>query len=154
MHIDEVATFKLDFISNPRPSGYGAPDCEIYLPNVVAAYLVEFEQDPQHLVRDCQRSRDLLPVFLDAGWEFCRRGVLRPAEVNGSLLATPAGFEPATFSYLPCRYFRSSPLSACWVRLRLFRYSAIAAKISFLTFSIVRSSRCRMPTISLTFLGC
>ncbi len=39
------------------------------------------------------------------------------------------------------RYFGPSSLSARWVRLRSLRYSAIAPKISFLTFSIVRSSR-------------
>jgi hypothetical protein len=42
----------------------------------------------------------------------------------------------------PLRHFRSSSSFARWVRLRSFRYSAIAPKISFLTFSIVRSSRC------------
>jgi hypothetical protein len=37
---------------------------------------------------------------------------------------------------------------------RSFRYSSIARMISFLIFSIVRSSRRRIPTSSLTFLGC
>jgi len=54
----------------------------------------------------------------------------------------------------PFRYFGSFLLSVRSVCLRSFRYSAIAPKISFLTFSIVRSSRCWIPTFSLTFSGC
>ena len=37
---------------------------------------------------------------------------------------------------------------------RSFRYSSIARMISFLTFSIVTSSRRWIPISSLTFLGC
>jgi hypothetical protein len=54
----------------------------------------------------------------------------------------------------PLRYSGSSLLSARWLRLRSFRYSAIAPKISFLIFSIVRSSRFWIPTFSLTFTAC
>lgn len=82
MHADEAAAFILDFIRSPRPSAYGAPDCELYLPNIIAAYLVEREHIPQHSVRDHRRMSELLPIFLDAAWEFCRRGIFRPAEVN------------------------------------------------------------------------
>ncbi len=38
MHTDEAAAFLLDFIAHPRPSAYGAPDCEIYLPNVINSF--------------------------------------------------------------------------------------------------------------------
>lgn len=55
---------------------------DVYVPNVVAAYLAEVEKIPQHLVRDHQRGRELTPFFFDAAWELCRRGILRPGVPN------------------------------------------------------------------------
>jgi hypothetical protein len=84
MHIEDVVAFIVDFIASPRPSLYGDYGYDIYLPNVIAAYLTENEQIPQHLVRDHQRGRDLASLFLDAAWELVRRGVLRPGVGSGA----------------------------------------------------------------------
>jgi hypothetical protein len=105
MHTDEAAAFILDFIGNPRASAYGAPDCEIYLPNVIAAHLVEREQVPQHSVRDHSRMRELLPIFLDTAWEFCRRGILRPAEVNNRVEGRGFSITSAGRAWLDAKSF-------------------------------------------------
>lgn len=85
MHTDEAAAFIFDFVAYPRPRAYGGPECEIYLPNIIAAYLVEHENISQHSVRDHRRINELLPIFLDTAWELCRRGIIRPAEVNNRM---------------------------------------------------------------------
>jgi len=80
MHTDDAIAFIVDFISKPRSSGgYGTYGYEIYLPNVIAAYLMEVEQIPEHLstLRGGQRARELSPYFLDAAWTLCRQGILR-----------------------------------------------------------------------------
>jgi hypothetical protein len=78
MHIEDASTFIVDFIAKPRsPAAYSGYSYDVYVPNVIAAYLAEIEKIPRHLVRDHQRGRELTPFFLDAAWELCRRGVLR-----------------------------------------------------------------------------
>jgi hypothetical protein len=82
LHIDDATTFLVDFLRRPHPSGgYSSYGYEIYLPNVVTAYLTEVEKTPEHLsgVRNGTRARDLSPHFYDAAWDLCRRGVLRPS---------------------------------------------------------------------------
>lgn len=83
MHIEDAAAFILDFIAKPRASGaYSDYGYDVYVPNTVAAYLMEIEKIPQHLARDHPRGRELTPIFFDAVWDFCRRGVLRPGVPN------------------------------------------------------------------------
>jgi hypothetical protein len=83
MHIEDAAAFILDFIAKPRAAAaYSDYGYDIYVPNVIAAYLADIEKIPQHLVRDHHRGRELTPIFFDAAWELCRRGVLRPGVPN------------------------------------------------------------------------
>lgn len=81
MHIDDAASYLLEYIRTPRSAdGYPSYGYEIYLPNVVAGYLVEVERNTTHhsQLRDSQRARELSSTFYDAAWDLCRRGILRP----------------------------------------------------------------------------
>jgi hypothetical protein len=83
MHIDDAAAFLVDFLRAPRPDhGYSTYGYDIYLPRVVVAYLQEIERSPEHLLNsnlyNSPRAADLSPFFLEAAWELCRRGILRP----------------------------------------------------------------------------
>jgi hypothetical protein len=81
MHTDDAAAFLVDYMRNPRSSdGYPSYGYEIYLPNVISAYLVEVEHTTQHhsQIRGSERARAVSPMFYEAAWELCRRGVLRP----------------------------------------------------------------------------
>jgi hypothetical protein len=80
MHIDDAAAFLVDFPRKPRPDhGYSTYGYEIYLPRVVVAYLQEHERTPEHLLNyNSPRAADLSPFFLEAAWDLCRRGMLRP----------------------------------------------------------------------------
>jgi hypothetical protein len=83
MHIEDATAFIVDFIARPRTAAdYSDYGYDVYMPNVVAAYLADVEKIPQHLVRDHPRGRELTPFFFDAAWELCRRGALRPGVPN------------------------------------------------------------------------
>jgi hypothetical protein len=85
MNHEDAAAFILDFIARPRAAAaYSDFGYDVFVPNVIAAYLAEIEKIPQHLVRDHPRTRDLSALFLDAAWEFCRRGVMRPGVASGA----------------------------------------------------------------------
>jgi hypothetical protein len=89
--IDDAAAFLMDCILRPRPPrGYASYGYEIYLPNVIAAFLREIEGSSEIEVelRSSQRMRELSPYFYDAAWELCRRGILRPGiKVSGAQAA-------------------------------------------------------------------
>jgi hypothetical protein len=81
MEVEDAAAFIVDFIKNPRPAdGYPTYGYEIYLSNVIAAYLIEVEKSTEHhtSLRGSGRAREISPTFYDAAWALCRRGVLRP----------------------------------------------------------------------------
>lgn len=123
MHTDQAAAFMLDFIGNPCPSAYGAPDCEIYLPNIIAAYLVEFEQIPQHSVRDHHRVNELLPIFQDTAWEFCRRGIFRPAEVQHRLEGRGFSITSQGKLWLDTKSFEPILINPSWLGQLFERFS-------------------------------
>jgi hypothetical protein len=69
------------FVRTPRPShGYPAYGYEIYLPNVIAAYLKEAERTTEHesTLGTSTRACEFSPFFHEAAWHLCRRGILRP----------------------------------------------------------------------------
>ena len=81
MHVEDAAAFIVDCIAKPRASAaYSSYDYEIYVPNIIFNFLKEIEKPPGHKStwRDGPRVRELTPVFSEAAWELCRRGILRP----------------------------------------------------------------------------
>jgi len=74
---DEALEYLLDFAREPRPTDHSDYGYEIYLPNVVRAFFRETTGDVQ-----ANQVRDVSPLFLDAAWELCRMGVLRPNVVR------------------------------------------------------------------------
>jgi hypothetical protein len=81
MYVDDAAAFIVDCLQNPRPSdGYSTFGYDIWLPNVIVAYIIEVENSterPQSLHRG-RRADELSPFFYDAAWGLCRLGVFRP----------------------------------------------------------------------------
>ncbi len=81
MNAEDAAAFIVDCIAKPRPSaGYSTYGYEVYVPNFIAAYLSEVERPPGHesTWREGPRARELAPIFNEAAWDLCRRGILRP----------------------------------------------------------------------------
>ena len=49
MHIEDVTAFIVDFIARPwAAAAYSDYGYDVYVPNVVAAYLADLEKIPQH----------------------------------------------------------------------------------------------------------
>jgi hypothetical protein len=71
----------VDCIRNPRPDGYSKYGYEFYMPGAILTFIQEVEgstEHPSHIYGG-QRMRQLSPVFYDAAWSLCRRGILRPS---------------------------------------------------------------------------
>jgi hypothetical protein len=79
---DDAIAFLADYIRQPRPaSGYSSFGYDVYLPNVVLAYIVEIEGSAEHpsMIYNGLRSRQLSPLFYEVAWDLSRRGILRPS---------------------------------------------------------------------------
>jgi hypothetical protein len=93
VHVGDAAAFIVDFLRTLRPDdGYSTYGYEIYLPNVIAAYLKESEPvgagfNPHRN----PRVAELSPEFYEAAWDLCRRGILRPGIRRAGEQATPDG---------------------------------------------------------------
>jgi hypothetical protein len=58
-----------------QPFGY-----DVWLPEVIVAYIIEVEHSTEHLqnLYGGRRQTELSPLFYDAAWGLCRRGIFRP----------------------------------------------------------------------------
>jgi hypothetical protein len=95
--IDDAVAFLVDYLRTPRQSsGYPSYGYDVYLPNVVAAYIVEIEGSTEHhsAIYNGARSRQLSPFFYEAAWEFSRLGVLRPGvrQFDGHAVGSSEGY--------------------------------------------------------------
>jgi hypothetical protein len=77
-------------------SNYGY---ELYVPKVIRAYYREAQK--QDLRSGSEEERRLAPPFLDAAWELCRRGVLRPGVRTLHVQSTEDGSAGSGFSITP-----------------------------------------------------
>jgi hypothetical protein len=94
MHVEDAVIFIVNCIAKPRPaSPYSSYGYEVYVPNIIAAYLTEAEPgSARSTVRDSPRARELMPTFSEAAWDLCRRGILRPLLVAVLGLAVAVGW--------------------------------------------------------------
>jgi hypothetical protein len=81
MHVDDAAAFIVDCLQKPRSNdGYPSFGYNIWLPNVIVAYIREVEHSIEALpnLRGGRRVNQLSAFFYDAAWGLCRRGIFRP----------------------------------------------------------------------------
>jgi hypothetical protein len=99
MRSDEDALkLLISWLRKPPISQYGSYGYEVYLPALMHAYLA------QHGIRDSGAERTVVewsPHFYAAGWELCRRGILRPGIKQMGLQATPEGASGNGYSITP-----------------------------------------------------
>ena len=100
VHVDDAADFILDFLRAPRNDGYPTFGYEFWLPNIVVAFLREIEKNNEHDLHNSARANQLSPIFYDAAWGFCRRGILRPglAKMQGQATASGASGDGYTLT--------------------------------------------------------
>lgn len=85
--LEDSINFILLFLKDPavqrHAAGYGDPGYDVFLTSIVRAYLVHTVPPAQlQLEPMVAQRREELEVFLDAAWQLCRRGILRPGVRN------------------------------------------------------------------------
>jgi hypothetical protein len=76
MKLEDATKLLIELLRNPDQGSFGKYGYEIYLPALLKTYFVK-QQEIQLQDTD-QKLYELSPVFYEAGWELCRRGILRP----------------------------------------------------------------------------
>ena len=86
------------WLRQPDHGQYGSYGYEIYLPALLRTYLEE------HGIHNFQQERhlqEMIPVFYDAAWDLCRRGILRPGVRGWNAQATADGASGNGYSITP-----------------------------------------------------
>lgn len=83
----------------PAQSDYSSYGYEIYLPTIIRLHLEKEFQILHHQAEPYVES--LSPHFYAAGWELCRRGILRPGIIRHGKQATPDGASGNGYSITP-----------------------------------------------------
>jgi hypothetical protein len=89
----------VSFLREPRGTGYSSYGYELYLPNAIADYVLK--RDGAQGRYPEPEIRALSPIFYAAGWELCRRGVLRPGICEFGRQVVDEGSGGAGFTVTP-----------------------------------------------------
>jgi len=92
MNVDDATSYLLSYIREPRSGGHASYGYDVYIPNVIDAYVREHNPPDVPHQWNSPQSRELSPAFYAAAWDLCRRGIIRPgvrimgaqATANGS----------------------------------------------------------------------
>jgi hypothetical protein len=128
--LDEAIRFIANFARAPGPQRYPSYGYEIYLTNVIHAY--RRDVDGVHadgFLGQGQEARAMSPVFYEAAWELCRRGILRPGlkEVGGQ--ATDDGSSGNGYSITASgRAWLEQVDEAAFIPMEPGRFAAIIAR--------------------------
>lgn len=133
LDLDDAIQFIVRYIRSGKAANdmgsKGTYGYEIYLPVVMMAYLVE-TGTPLHQARDAIYSGQpvLSPIFYAAGWELCRRGILRPGIREAGAQATADGSSGNGYSITPFgREWLERAAAADYVPLEPLRFARMLA---------------------------
>ena len=91
---EDALKYIVEYLRNPPQSSYAKYGYGVYLPNIVRAFAPQLsEGSPQQAA--------LSRPFLDAAWELCRRGIIRPGVTEFHKQATQDGSAGSGFSVTP-----------------------------------------------------
>jgi hypothetical protein len=96
MKLEDATQLLIKLLRNPDHGEFASYGYGIYLPHVL---MTHFKKKG---IRDADAEwTELSPVFYDAAWELCRRGVLRPGVTHDGAQATPDGGAGNGYSITP-----------------------------------------------------
>lgn len=73
---EDSVNILVGWLRQPDHGDYSSYGYDSFLPNLLRIYLEQkFARDQQVLDREL---REQMPAFFAAGWDLCRRGILRP----------------------------------------------------------------------------
>jgi len=94
---EDAVKYVIDFLRNPRRHSYSDYGYDLYLNTMLTIYCqekygldVQFSEDTRKIIS---------PLFMDACWDLCRRGILRPfpRDIYGQGTSQGAGFSVTAF---------------------------------------------------------
>jgi hypothetical protein len=91
--IDDLVAFIVECLRDGRDGEFSNYGYELYIPNVVLAFIQGVEGNREHPsgIWNSARAVQLSSAFYDAAWVLCRQGVLRPSIQRSGLQATDDG---------------------------------------------------------------
>jgi hypothetical protein len=100
MNVEDAEKFLIAWLrdSSLRRSGYSSYGYKLYLPNVIRDYLSQQGHNPQQVEGQIEKQS---PYFYAAGWNLCRRGILRPGIRMYGAQATADGASGNGYSITP-----------------------------------------------------
>src|SRR5262245_5740338 len=100
MSTEQAEKFLVKWLRDPRvrKSQYSSYGYDVYLPNVMRDFLVHQGHDVHQADRE---FRIVSADFYAAGWELCRRGILRPGIRTYGVQETPDGSAGNGYSITP-----------------------------------------------------
>ncbi len=96
MKLEDATKLLIGFLRNSDHRSFSQYGYEVYLPDLLRFY---FEK--QGMKNAEQKLRELSPIFYAAGWELCRRGILRPGIKHYGAQATADGGAGNGYSITP-----------------------------------------------------
>jgi len=80
---EDAVRFIVDCLKKPRKTSYGDFGYDIYIPITIKLFLIEVKKIPEHNAHpDSGLGLELSPIFFDAAWALCQKGVIRPGVRN------------------------------------------------------------------------
>lgn len=101
MHQEDAMKIIVQFVREGPSGKHAAYGYDIYIPQVMRSYLASL-RIPDNSTDGYQQMLVLSPIFYDAAWELCRRGVIRPGVHTWREQATDEGSAGSGFSITPC----------------------------------------------------
>jgi len=96
---EDATTLLIEWLRSPDHGGYGQYGYDVFVPHLLRQYLQRHEGLSHHELE--HRVRELMPAFFAAGWELCRRGILRPGVNEYGAQATDQGNAGSGYSITP-----------------------------------------------------
>lgn len=94
--MEDASKLLIEFLREQDHGSFGQYGYELYLPALLITY---FRKKGFHDTD--QKLRELSPIFYDAAWELCRRGILRPGVKHHGAQATAAGASGDGYTITP-----------------------------------------------------
>ena len=99
MNQEDAIKFTIEVLKTEEPIVYKSYGYGVYIPKIIRKYVQEHEE-MQHGELE-MRAIELSPLFLNAAWELCRRGILRPGITKLNTQSTDDGSAGNGYSITP-----------------------------------------------------
>lgn len=99
MEQEDATSLLIDWLRSPDHGQYAQYGYDVFVPNLLRRHLEGAEGLSYALLE--KRIGELMPAFFAAGWELCRRGILRPGINRYRAQATDEGNAGCGYSITP-----------------------------------------------------